>query len=93
MSSANLQEFIASSLSENDLCEVSRTDSNELKTGRILDLYINRLSETAKSLSLVSGNIGRETKRELPPREMQRRSISGVITVSLVNFSVKNAFA
>ena len=93
MSKAKLQEFIVRSLSENDLSAVSRTDSNELKTGRILDLYINRLSETAKSLSLVSGNKGRETKRELSPREMQSRRISGVITISLVNFSVKNAFA
>ena len=93
MSKAKLQEFIVRSLSENDLSAVSRTDSNELKTGRILDLYINRLSETAKSLSLVSGNIGRETKRELSPREMERRRISGVITISLVNFSVKNALA
>ena len=93
MSKAKLQEFIVRSLSENDLSAVSRTDSNELKTGRILDLYINRLSETAKSLSLVSGNIGRETKRELSLREMHRRRISGVITISLVNFSVKNAFA
>ena len=93
MSKAKLQEFIVRSLSENDLSAVSRTDSNELKTGRILDLYINRLSETAKSLSLVSGNIGRETKRELSLREMQSRRISGVITISLVNFSVKNAFA
>jgi hypothetical protein len=93
MSKAKLQEFIVRSLSENDLSAVSRTDSNELKTGRILDLYINRLSETAKSLSLVSGNIGRETKRELSLREIDRRRISGVITVSLVNFSVKNAFA
>jgi hypothetical protein len=93
MSKAKLQEFIVRSLSENDLSAVSRTDSNELKTGRILDLYINRLSETAKSLSLVSGNIGRETKRELSLREIDRRRISGVITVSLVNFSVKSAFA
>jgi hypothetical protein len=93
MSKAKLQEFIVRSLSENDLSAVSRTDSNELKTGRILDLYINRLSETAKSLSLVSGNIGRETKRELSLREIDRRRISGVITISLVNFSVKNAFA
>ena len=76
MSKAKLQEFIVRSLSENDLSAVSRTDSNELKTGRILDLYINRLSETAKSLSLVSGNKGRETKRELSPREMQSRRIS-----------------